>query len=412
MPDGDRLPRVQTKKEFHECLEGWVTPPKRESGEYRRGHPRELKSYVLETNSGCKRGGCKGGAKWSVSDTGVSKLKILRIDDGGGGREAFLDTTDDRFYVLHTNEKSETAAKIVDMLTDGRPHSFDRMWMHHGIFEAILKKAGNSLRGFGIVYSDELNRKAGDDGSDSTTKDLTLTINGSMAHAAEQALRNAECLGSAIAYNKLRIMRGEAGTSDCACDDVTNAGYFAMKHGRSILDHLDLVRISKDVYSGVVDGIEEYRLGSRQVNGKHIVRGKTLDFTFKNPIPDLPLFISRVFSTAKPFKLWGLESKLDDGYFDVLGIDLHSGGSMNFEVARDFMRVYLSEGSCGSTVLRLLTNLQLYYGRGVACERVDQLVRWQAHETCEQAHWPAYRGHRPALAARRYGMRGQSIEGQ
>lgn len=148
-----------------------------------------------------------------------------------------------------------------------------------------------------------------------------------------------------------------------------------MKRGKSVLDHLDLIRISKDVYSDAVDGIEECRLGTRTVDGRRIAGGRTLDFTFKTPVPDLRLFIGRIFDSAKPFKLWGLESRLEDGYFDVLGIDLHAGGSMNFEVTRDFMRVYLSEGSCGNTVLRLLANLQLCYGRGVACERVDQLVR-------------------------------------
>ena len=127
--------------------------------------------------------------------------------------------------------------------------------------------------------------------------------------------------------------------------------------------------------SDVISGVEEYRLGARQVDGKHIIKGKTIDVTFKKPIPDLQLFISRVFSAAKPFRLWGLESRLEDGYFDVLGTDLHTGDSMNFEITKDFMRIYLSEGSCGNTVLRLLTNLQQYYGRGIACERVDQLVR-------------------------------------
>ena len=83
----------------------------------------------------------------------------------------------------------------------------------------------------------------------------------------------------------------------------------------------------------------------------------------------------RVFSAARPFRLWGLESKLEDGYFSVAGVDLHTGSPMNFEITGDFMRVYLSAESRGSAVLRLLTNLQLYYGRGIACERVDQLVR-------------------------------------
>ena len=54
---------------------------------------------------------------------------------------------------------------------------------------------------------------------------------------------------------------------------------------------------------------------------------------------------------------------------------MHTGDSMNFEVTRDFMRVYLSERSRGGSVLRLLTNLQRYYGRGVACEQVDRLMR-------------------------------------
>lgn len=375
MLGSNRLPRVRTKMEFHECLEDWLSPPRREIDEYSWGRPRELKSYVLETNGGCEKEGSAGDIKWHVEDTGVNKLKILRVEHGESAHESFMDTTDDRFYILHTNEKSETATKIVDMFTDGWSHSFDRMWMHHGILEAIVKKAGNSFGGFGVKYSDALDRKAGEDGSESAIEDLNISVNGSMARKVEEIMRDADYLQSAIAYNKLRIKRGEAGSPDCASDDVTNSGYFAMKHGKSVLDHLDLVGLSKDVYADAVNGIEECRLGTRHVNGRDIAGGKTLDFTFSRPIPDLPLFISRVFDTTKPFKLWGLESKLEDGYFDVLGIDLHTKDSIDFEITKDFMRVYLSKGSCGNTVLRLLTNLQLYYGRGVACEQVDQLVR-------------------------------------
>lgn len=374
------LPRAQTKKEFRECLEGWISPPRHKSGEYPRGRRRELRSYVLEANGGCKKEGSAGGMRWSVADTGVDKLKILSVECGRGVHEAFMDTSDSRFYILHTNERSETATGIVDMLTGGWSHPFDRMWMHHGMLEAIAKKAGNSLRGFGAKYSGELSRKVGEeeggDGGGQEIEGLSLTINGSMACSVDRAVRNAECLGNAIAYNRLRIMRGQAGNpGEHAIDDVTSTGCFAMKHGRSVLDHLDLVRVSKDVYSGAVGGIEECRLGTRQVGGKHIARGGALNFAFKEPIPDLRRFMRRVFSVARPFRLWGLESKLEDGYFSVAGVDLHTGSPMNFEITRDFMRVYLSAESRGSAVLRLLTNLQLHYGRGIACERVDQLVR-------------------------------------
>lgn len=376
MTNSDMLPRVQTKKEFHECLESWISPPKRENDEELGGRLRELRSYVLETNGGYKKEGLVGSMKWSIGDTGVDKLKILHVEYDGSIHEAFMETSDSRFCVLHTNERSEITSMIVDMFTDGWSHSFDRMWMHHSMLEAVVKKAGNSFMGFGAKYSDELHRKAEEDGSASEIEDINLTINGSMASKIEQIMHDAERLKNAIAYNKLRIMRGEADNPDkYASDDVTSMGYFAMKHGKSVLDHLDLVRISKDMYANVVSGIEEYRLGARQADGKHIVKGKTIDVIFKKPIPDLQLFIRRVFSAAKPFRLWGLESKLEDGYFDVLGVDLHTSDPMNFEITEDFMRIYLSEGSCGNTVLRLLTNLQQYYGRGIACERVDQLVR-------------------------------------
>ena len=377
MTSANRLPRVQSKKEFHECLEGWISPPRRKGGERSGGRRGGLRSYVLEASGGRKKEGSAGGMRWSVADTGVDKLKILRVECGGGVHEAFMDTSDGRFCVLHTNERSETATRVVDMLTGGWSHPLDRVWMHHGMLEAIAKRAGNFLRGFGAKYSGELSRRGKEGrGSAPEIESLSMAIDGPVARGVDRAVRNAECLGNVVAYNRLRIMRGQAGNPDeHAIDDVTSSGRFAMKRGRSVLDHLDLVGVSKDVYSNVVGGIEECRLGTRQVGGKHVARGRALDFAFRKPIPDLQLFMRRVFSTTRPFRLWGLESRLEDGYFNVAGVDLHTGSSMNFEITRDFMRVYLSAESRGSAVLRLLTNLQLYYGRGIACERVDQLVR-------------------------------------
>lgn len=161
--------------EFHNCLEDWLSPPRRKGDDYAGRQPRDLKSYVLETNGGPEREGSAGGMKWRVEDTGASKLKILRVEHGGGARELFMDAADDRFYILHTNERLETATKIADMLADGESCSFDRMWMHHAMLEAIVKKAGNSFGGFGVKYSDELRRRAGEDRSKSAIEDLSIT---------------------------------------------------------------------------------------------------------------------------------------------------------------------------------------------------------------------------------------------
>jgi hypothetical protein len=39
-------------------------------------------------------------------------------------------------------------------------------------------------------------------------------------------------------------------------------------------------------------------------------------------------------------------------------VDLHMGQRLGMEIGRDWMRMYLTAGSCGNTVARLVSNLQ------------------------------------------------------
>ena len=301
-----------------------------------------------------------------MRDTGLDKLKILRVERGGGAHEAFMDTADGRFCVLHTGEGPEAATGIADALTDGWPRSFDRMWLHRGMLGAIREKAGNAFEWTGAWRPGERRRGAGGAGPAAA---------GPVRAAAGPAGRGPARTAGRYGNASVRGGADGAGASGPGPVGITYAGCFATGRGGSVHDHLDLVGMSKDVYSGVVAGIEECRQGAQGASGSYSIVGRTVDFTFEKPLPDLPLFIESVFDTAKPFKLWGLDSKLEDGYFDVVGIDLHTGDAMNFEVTKDFMRVYLSKGSCGNTVLRLLTHLQLRCDVEASCKQVDRLLR-------------------------------------
>jgi len=81
----------------------------------------------------------------------------------------------------------------------------------------------------------------------------------------------------------------------------------------------------------------------------------------ENQVKNLDQFISYIISSKKPFRLWGLKTKLDNGYYKVKGIDLHNGDKYTLEVTPDWMRLYLLEGACGNTALRLFVNIQRYY---------------------------------------------------
>ena len=89
--------------------------------------------------------------------------------------------------------------------------------------------------------------------------------------------------------------------------------------------------------------------------------GEPLGITFSKPISDMTVFLDRVFSGTVPFRLSGVPVKISDAMYRVTAVDLHVSQVLTFEVAPEFMRVYLPQGTCGNTLSRLYTNLQHYY---------------------------------------------------
>ena len=372
MPDS-RLPKVRSRKEFMDYLGGEISAPRDGDGEPPgRGGLRELRAYVIEANAGIPRSGRSAGVGWKLTDTGVDKIKIMRICAGDAACEFYADTSDKRFCVLHTAARPGDADRAVAAITCMDGLLLDRAWLPDPLLRALAKKSGGgALRGFGARYAGGL---FGDERPRSL-EDLDLSINGSMACELDGHMRRDPRLAGAMAYGKIRLVHGvEAGPSDYIHDEIGRDGCIAVKRGRSVRDHLHMVDAARDLYAAVIGGIEECRPGSTRRNGEQEIAGEPLYFAFEKPLQDTRRFIDRLLDSARPFRLWGLESEIDDGYYNVAGMDLHTGDPMNFEIAAYMMRVYLSEVSGGSTVMRLLCNLQDCLGALVRCRQVEQLA--------------------------------------
>lgn len=368
------LPKVQSRKEFMDYLGNEINPPKDEDDESPgQGRLRELKAYVIEADSGIPQSGESAGASWEMMDTGIDKMKIMRANVGDSTCEFYADVSDKRFHVLHTTARSDDAARVVTAITDLNRQPLDRMWLSDSLLKALARKAGSSaFRGFGVKYA------SGFLGEDvpRNLEDLNLHINGSMAREIDSHMRKNEHLAKAIAYKKIRLMHGEETSPyDYVHDDIDKDGYFAVKRGKSVQDHLYLVNEAKQLYADTINGIEKFRLGSSRQNGRWAIKGKPLYFDFANTLPDVHGFTTRLFDSTRPFRLWGLASKLEDNYYNVVGMDLHTGDPISVEIAENMMRVYLSEESCGNTVMRLLCNLQDRFGTIIRCRQVEDLVR-------------------------------------
>lgn len=352
-------------------LENIINPPKYDEDDYPgRGRLRELKTYILESNTGFPSQIVSDQISYEVIDTGLDKMKILRATQNSSTiSEFYLDVSDDRFFVLHTNEKSDDSSKIIETLAKDMNHTFDHTWFYSEMLKRLAKKEGNIFKGFGVNYSDKFLRS--DDEADTEIEDLTLSISGSLAEDMQHLVESKPNIERTIAYNKVRILRGSrSSTLDSVQDDIHNTGYFAVKRGKSVQDHLQLVDVAKNEYDETITNVENQRIGMRTIKDRTLVEGKSFDFEFPNKVENLTLFIERMFNSAMPFKLWGLKTKIYENYFKIMAVDLHTGSPMDFEISNDMMRVYLFKGNCGNTILRLFTNLQMYYDSNTKCAQL------------------------------------------
>ena len=91
------------------------------------------------------------------------------------------------------------------------------------------------------------------------------------------------------------------------------------------------------------------------------MEGAPLTIVLSKRIDELDYFLNGLFSSKKPFRLWGLRKPLEPDYVKVCAIDLHNGDKIDFEITPEWLRIYLPAKACGNTVLRLITNIQRYY---------------------------------------------------
>ena len=361
--------QVSSNKEFIEALEEMVEAPRQaESGESAAGRPNELKTFMLESDKGFPSRANLGDVSYETVGTGMEGMKVLNVRYRNERYEFFLDVSDKRFFRLHTNYDSADVRKIINYMIDYRVHALDKTWFCREMLQRIARMEGNALQGLGLSYSN-LTQDRRDLG------DFDLRMSGSSAAFLDDVVRPSEKLRRANAYKYVRIMRGAGDARDqYAYDDVHNDGYFALRCGSSIQDHLHVVEQCREEYSKTVAGIEKERIGCRWKDGVGSLEGNPFEFIFPNKVEDLDMFVKKVFSATEPFQLWGLRQNIGEGYFKVLATDLHAGSSVDFEIRDDMMRVYLFEQSCGNIILRLLANLQAHFDADTSCPMVEEIA--------------------------------------
>ncbi|MEN6642908.1 MAG: hypothetical protein ABFE08_10710 [Armatimonadia bacterium] len=329
-----------------------------------------VKTHMIEAHSG-NRGGHDGVVKLlrslldddvsplpkgsNVAETQDESLFLLAVPRRSETVHLFVDAADPRFWLIHSMGSSNDVDWCIDRMTLGTP-SLDTAWLPAGLLEWVTNRG--SFRGLGLDFD---KRKMSDDDPEVTgpVSFLKMQLWGNQAAHVLDVLRAQNAFPHATTLSKVKLKFAQEGKKDeFTLDDIKFNGKVTAR-GTSFRCHSVLLSTVYRRYKNAIEFIEaNSRIGGHQDQRGWSVDGSPVVFQFDAEISDVGRFCERLFTCAPPFRLWGVPLRQGRDYYQVSAIDLHVGHPLDFEIGRDFMRVYLHDQSCGNTIVRLLTNLQ------------------------------------------------------
>lgn len=356
-----KLVKVSTQKEFMDELGILHADENKESG---AGRPRDLKAYIIETDKPLQTHYQMNGLALEISNTGLDHIKILTAKSDTSCIQYYVDKTDDRFIVLHTNALATNSDKIATTITSSNTYQFDSAWLHTDMLKFLATNFGNKSIGYAIRYEDIFK----DDSVMSPKNDLSMDITGDIANTVLDIIKKNNDITQVMGYERVTFYRGTG--DDAIREDMRYNGRFRLAKGDSIDEHVSLIQYVVNKYRDTIQYIEKERISGKESPGGFLIDGNAFTFEFKRSINNWGIFLPRIFNTQVPFRIWGLPIDGEGDVQKVLCVDMHTGDQLDVEVGEGMMRAYLPDGACGNVILRLYTNLQRYVDADVRCSQL------------------------------------------
>lgn len=325
--------------------------------------PGPAKTFVLEVHTDDPPAYLAdiGGSRF-LQATDDAYLWQLSVPDAG---EFLVDGLDQRYWSFHTVMPSADAAAWLRDRVESRRDT-DWMWLPSDHLRYIAPGAVSRR----VRTEFDARRLVG---SDDPAQDLRVQLTGSHAELLLDRIATMEPYRHAVSFHSIEVVLDDPDLGQLS-EAVKRSGLFAA-HGEDFVHHAQFVRTVISRYARLIDAIEACALTFTSLeataaqgttagaaNGDFPAgasfSGMPIGIQFSRPIDDLDGFCEELFSARAPFRLWG-RPELDADSVAVDAVDLHVGQRLSFDIGRDWMRVYLNAGSCGNTIARLISNLQV-----------------------------------------------------
>lgn len=319
-----------------------------------------LKSYLIESDRKTFKESLLDSDKYIVRQNKTSETGFLDIEVKGGTSDKpshfYLDKTDERFWTIHTLAKSTISDDFVQKLVFPRFTKLDFPWLSNNFLRDIGESPENTFRSFSLKFEDEFHEISDDQG----VEGMSMRLWGETAKHVLGTLSQDEDLGSSTSLSNVGIRR-EFEEGRVLLEDIKHTAKFTAR-GDAVDGHFYQVNDVKSKYKNILLNLEEeYSISRGSTKSGGTISGSPVTIYFDRRITDLEEFFDIFLSSSAPFRLWGVRNKIEDDYYRVSAVDLHTGDEVDMEICPQWIRVYLPEGSCGNVILRLYTNIQHYF---------------------------------------------------
>jgi hypothetical protein len=261
-----------------------------------------------------------------------------------------VDHLDDRFWSLHTTAPTSVAAPFLKGIIELR-RDLDWMWLPSDHLRDIWP--GTRPQWLATDFTERRLTR-----TDGEVADLKLRVRGRAAASVLQLIETRYRTAVSFSGVAINATDEDLGSVDEA---ISRDGRF-VANGDDFGFHQTIVRRVVDRYRRFIEGVEHRTTSWVELPGGGAeLHGEPVVLRFSRPIPDLELFLEQLFSAREPFRLWGIPQMIGEHMAEVEAVDLHVGQQLRFDIAPDWLRVYLFKGGCGNTVARLASNLQHHF---------------------------------------------------
>ncbi|MGW2832098.1 hypothetical protein [Streptomyces sp. NPDC001286] len=282
----------------------------------------------------------------SYANTDDAFLHRVFLDGEG---EIWVDQLGGRFWMLHSNLPIRRLNPFLHEKVERR-RDLDRMWLPSAHLKnlwpsAVSNRVRTKFHGREFLSEDD------------PAQDLTVALAGRDAERLLQLIAKDSEYRSAVSFDSVQVALADPDLGRLN-EAVDRMGRFAVTGDLEF--HFQFVSTVIQRYSKFVTLCESRSVHFSplgEAGDGALISGRPIAIKFNREIPDLESFVSSLFASRQPFRLWGTPT-FAGHVARVDAVDLHVGHHLRMEIGKTWMRVYLDKETCGNTVARLVSNLQ------------------------------------------------------